>query len=145
MYKFVVQKYYIKDYIKEYNVYFVLKTVQHKLYSNLLFLLIFTFCWKDLLINFVNRLPILTDEKKNSYNSIFIIINWITKMVYYKPVNVTINTLNWAKDIINMIIRYHSLLNSIVTNQKLLFSLKFWLWICYFLNIKQKLFTTLHL
>ena len=44
-----------------------------------------THCWKDLSIDFVAGLPISTDWKGDSYNSILVIINWLTKMVHYKP------------------------------------------------------------
>ena len=37
-------------------------------------------------------------------------------MVYYKPVKVTIDALGLAKVIINMVVRHHSLSDSIVTN-----------------------------
>ena len=36
-------------------------------------------------------LPISTDWKGDSYNSILVIIDWLTKIVHYEPVKVTIN------------------------------------------------------
>ena len=65
-------------------------------------------------------------------------------MVYYKLIKVTINALSLAKVIINMVVKHHGLLNSIVTNQKLLFISKFWSLLYYFLGIKQKLSTAFH-
>ena len=46
-------------------------------------------------------------------------------MVYYKSVKITIDVLGLIEIIINMIMRYHSLSNLIVTNWGLLFILKF--------------------
>ena len=46
-------------------------------------------------------------------------------MIYYKPVKGIINTLGLTKIIINMIIRYYSLLDLIITNKKSLFTSKF--------------------
>ncbi len=66
-------------------------------------------------------------------------------MVHYKPVKVMINALGLAKVIIDMVVRYHGVLESIVTDQGLLFMLKFWSLLCYFLSIKKKLSTTFHL
>ena len=65
-------------------------------------------------------------------------------MVYYKPVKVTIDTLSLAEVIIDMVVRHHGLPDSIVTNWMLLFTLKFWSLLCYFLGIKQRLFTAFY-
>ena len=61
-------------------------------------------------------------------------------MVYYKPIQVTIEIPGLAKVIINVIMRYYGVSSSIITNQSLLFILKFWFLLCYFLKIKKKLF-----
>ena len=62
-------------------------------------------------------------------------------MVYYKLVKVTIDVLSFAEIIINIVVRYHGLPNFIVPDWGLLFTSKFWSSLCYFLNIKQRLFT----
>ena len=103
-----------------------------------------THCWKDLSIDFVTGLPILTDWKGDSYDSILVILNWLIKMVHYKPIKVTINALGLAKVIINVVVRHHGLPDSIITNRGLLFTSKFWLSLCYFLGIKQRLFTAFY-
>ena len=95
--------------------------------------------WKDLLMDFVTGLPILTDWKGDSYDSILIIVDLLTKMVYYKPVTVTIDAPGLAKVIINVVIRHHGLPDSIVTNMELLFTSKFWSLLCYFFGIKRRL------
>ena len=83
-------------------------------------------------------LSILMNWKRDNYDSIFVIVDWLTKTVYYKPVEVIIDTLNLAKIIINIVMRHYGLLDLIVTNQRLLFISKFWLLLCYLLGIKQK-------
>ena len=90
-------------------------------------------------------LSILTDWKRDSYNSILVIIDRPTKMAYYELVKVTINTLHFAEIIIDMVVRHYNLSDSIVTDLKLLFTSKFWLLLYYFLNIKQKLSIAFHL
>ena len=60
------------------------------------------------------------------------------------PVEIIINTLGLAKVIINVIVHHHGVLESILTDQGLLFISKFWSSLCYFLEIKEKLSTTLH-
>ena len=77
-------------------------------------------------MDFITGLPISIDWKKVSYNFILVIVDWLTKMFYYKPVKITIDTLRLAKVIIDMVVRYHGLLNSKITNQGFLFILKFW-------------------
>ena len=65
-------------------------------------------------------------------------------MVYYKLVKVSINAPDLAKVIIDMVMRYHSLPDSIVTDWGSLFTSKFWLLLCYFLGIKRRLSTTFY-
>ena len=50
-------------------------------------------------------LPILIDWKKDNYDSILVIVNWLIKMVYYKPVKVTINAPGLTEIIINVVVR----------------------------------------
>ena len=95
-------------------------------------------------MDFVMGLPISTDWKGDSYDSILVIVDWLTKMVHYKPVKVTINAPSLAEVIIDMVVRHHGLSNSIVTDWGLLFILKFWSLLCYFLCIKRRLSIAFH-
>ena len=81
----------VEDYIKGCDVYLASKVVWHKPYDDLQFLSVSTYHEKDLLMDFITGLPILTDWKRDSDDSIFVIIDWLTKMVYYKLFKVTIN------------------------------------------------------
>lgn len=67
------------------------------------------------------------------------------KIAYYKLVKTKIDVVGLAKVIINVIIKYHGLLHSIVRDQDLLFTSKFSFMLCYFFGIKQKLRTTFYL
>ena len=95
-------------------------------------------------MDFVTGLPILTDWKGDSYDSILVIVNRLTKMVHYKPVKVTINAPGLAEVIIDVVVRHHGLPDSIVTDRGSLFTSKFWSSLCYFLGIKRRLFTVFH-
>lgn len=55
-------------------------------------------------MDFITGLLLSADYKDNSYDLIFVIINRLTKMVYYKPVKVTIDTARRAEVIIDMVI-----------------------------------------
>lgn len=76
-------------------------------------------------MNFVIGLPISANWKNDSYNSTQVIIDQLTKIVYYEPVKVIINELDLAKVIINMVICHHGVPELIVIDQSLLFTSKF--------------------
>lgn len=151
-FKLIARKYYwlifhynIEIYIKGYKAYLLSKTVYHKLYSKLKLLLVTTYYWKNSSIRFMICLIISADLKNDNYISIFVIINYFTKIIYYKPINVIINTAGLKKLNINVIVRYHGLLVSIISNKGSIFILKFWSLLCYFLNIKWKLSIAFHI
>ena len=67
-------------------------------------------------MDFVTGLPLSSDWKGDSYDLVLVIVNWLTKMVHYKPVKVTINALGLAEVIIDMVVQYHGLLDSIISS-----------------------------
>ena len=134
----------INNYVKGCNVCLASKAVRHKLYGNLHSLLVNTYYWKDLSMDFIMDLPILTDWKEDNYNSILVIVNRLTKMVHYKPIMVTINAPGLAKIIINVVVRHYSLADLIVTKRGFFFTSKFLLLLCYFLGIKRRLSTAFY-
>ena len=147
----LVQKYFwpllwhdVEAYVKGCDIYLVLKAVRHKPYNNLQSLPIPTHQWKDLSIDFVTGLPISINWKRDSYDSILVIIHWLMNMVHYKPVKTTINTPGLVEVIIAVVIRHHNLPNLIVTDRGSLFTSKFWSLLCYFLNIKRRLSTSFY-
>ena len=95
-------------------------------------------------MDFVTDLPISTNWKEDSYNSILLIIDWLTKIVHYKWVKITIDAFELAKVIIDVVVWHHGPLNSIVTDKSFLFTSKFWSSLCYFLDMKRRLSTAFH-
>ncbi len=95
-------------------------------------------------MDFVTGLPILADCKGDSYDSILVIVDRLTKMVYYEPVKVTIDASGLAEVIIDVVVHHHGVPKSIVTDQGLLFTSKFWSLLCFFFGIKRKLSTVFH-
>ena len=120
------------------------KAVKHKPYGDLQSLPVPTHWRKNLSIDFVTRLPILTNWKGDSYNSILVIVDRLTKMVHYKPIKVIIDAPGLAEVILDMVVRHHGLPDSIVFDRGSLFILKFWSSLCYFLGIKWRLSTAFH-
>ena len=66
------------------------------------------------MINFVIGLPISANWKDNSYDSILVIIDRLTKMVHYEPIKITIDASGQAKMIINVVVHHHKVPESIV-------------------------------
>ena len=134
----------IEAHVRGCDVCLVSKAVRHKPCGDLQFLLVPTRQWKDLSIDFVTGLPISIDWKRDSYNSILVIVNRLTKIVHYKPVKIIIDILGLVKVIINVVIQHHGLPDSIVTDRGSLFTSKFWSSLYYFLEIKQQLSTAFY-
>ena len=95
-------------------------------------------------MDFVIELPILANWKGDSYDLILVIIDWLTKMVYYEPVKVTIDVPWLAEVILDVVVWHHGLPDSIVTERGSLFTSKFLSLLCYFLGIKRKLLTVFY-
>ena len=95
-------------------------------------------------MNFVTGLALSADWKSNSYNLILVIINQLTKIVHYELVKVTINAPGLAEVIIDVVVWYHGLPNSIISDRRAIFMSKFWFSLCYFLDITKQLSTAFH-
>ena len=96
-------------------------------------------------MDFVTGLLISIYWKRDNYDSILVIIDWLTKIVPYKPVKITINAPGLAQVIIGVVVRYHGFLDIIVTNQGSLFTSKSWLSLCHFFDMKRRLSIAFHL
>ena len=89
-------------------------------------------------------LPISTIWKRDSNNSILVIVDWLIKLVHYEPVKITINAPGLAEVIIDVVVCHHGFLDSINTDKSSLFTSKFWSLLCYFLGLKRKLSNAFH-
>lgn len=74
-----------------------------------------------------------------------VIINWLTKIIYYEVVKIIINVFKFAKVIIDKKVQYYNLFNLIMNYKNYFFTLEFWFLLCYFLGIKKKLFFAFYL
>ncbi len=147
----VAQKYYwlslrhdVEAYVKAFDVCLASKTVRQKPYRDLQSLPVPTHCWKHLSMDFVTGLPISTNWKGETYDSILVIVDLPTKMVHYEPVKVTIDALGLAEVIIDMVVRHHGFPDFFVSDRSLVFTSKFWSSLCSFLGIKRRLSTAFH-
>lgn len=65
-------------------------------------------------------------------------------MIYYKLPKITVNVSGITKVIIDVVLKYHSLQDLIVTDHGLIFILKFCSSLYYFLGIKKRILIALH-
>ena len=107
----VARKYYwetlchdVEVYVRGCDVCLASKAVRHKPYGNLQQLPVPTHCWKDLSMDFVTGLPQSADWKGDGYDSILVIVDRLTKMVYYEPVQTTITALALVEVILNVVV-----------------------------------------
>lgn len=56
-------------------------------------------------MHFVTSLPIFINWKNKTYDSILVIIDWLTKVVYYKLVKISLNTPNLAEVIMDVVMK----------------------------------------
>ncbi len=95
-------------------------------------------------MDFVTGLPISLNWKGDTYDSILVIVDRLTKMVHYEPVKVTTDAPGLSKVILDVVVRHHGLPDSIVSDWGSVFTSEFWSSLCYFLGIKRRLFTAFH-
>lgn len=100
---------------------------------------------EKLIHGFIIGLALLVNWKKNSYDTIFVIADNLTKIMHYGPLKTMINIAGIAKFIINVVIRHYGLPKLIISNRNSLFTLKFWSESYYYLGIKRRLSTTFYL
>lgn len=134
----IARKYYwptlrhdVEEYVKGCDVCLASKAVRHKPYGDLHSLPVPTHRWKDLSMDFVTGLPVTTDWKADSFDSILVIVDRLTKMVHYEPVQISINAPSLAEVIIDVLVRHHGLPDSIVIDRGSVFTSKSWLLLCY--------------
>ena len=87
-------------------------------------------------MDFVTGLPVSTNWKGETYDSIIVIVDRLTKMVHYEPVKISIDAPGLAEVIIDVIVRHHGLPDLNVSHRGSVFTSKFWSLLRYFLGIK---------
>ncbi len=147
----IARKYYwptlrhdVEAYVTGYDVCLASKSVKYKPYGDLQSLPVLTHRWKDLSMDFLTDLPVSTNWKGETYDSILVIVDRLTKMIHYELVKVTIDAPALAEVIIEVVVRHHGLPDLIVSDRGSVFTSKFWSSLCYFLGIKWKLSTAFH-
>ena len=89
-------------------------------------------------MDFMTGLPLFAEQKSNNYDLILVIVDQLTKMMYYKSVIVIIDTPELAEVILDVVVSHKSLPDSIMTDRDSFFTTKFWLSLYYFFRVKQR-------
>lgn len=96
-------------------------------------------------MDFIIGLLISIKQESKIYDPILVIIDQLTKRENYELVKTIINVLCLTEAILDMVMKCHSLVNFIVNNQRLVFSLMFLSSLCYSSKVKQRHLITFHL
>lgn len=134
----------IEVYIKGCDIYLVSKPVKHKLWNLQLFSVL-THYLKDLFMDFVTCFLVLFNWNRQNYDFFLIIVDQLTKIIYYKPIQITINATSLAKVSISILIQHNGLSNSIMSYKRPMYTFKFFSLLYYLFDIKQKLLTVFYL
>jgi transposase InsO family protein len=78
--------------------------------------------WDDINMDFFDGLP----KTSKGYDSIWIIIDRLTKIAHFLPVKVKHSTVDYVKLYINKIIRFHGVPKTIISDRGAHFVSKFW-------------------
>ena len=68
---------------------------------------------------------LFVDWKSNNYNLILVILNQLTKIIFYKLAKVIINAPRLAEVMIDVAVWYHGLPDSIISERRAFFTSKF--------------------
>ena len=125
----------VEKYVQGWDICMSSKVQRYKLYGSIQASPVSSQKWKDIRIYFVTGIPKSKDWRVVEYDSIFFIIDWLTKMIYYEPLLITLTIEQLAKALIEEVIKYHCLPDFIVIDQRSLFTSKFCSSFCYYLNV----------
>lgn len=149
--KLVAQKYYqptfaynVETYINSFIICLALKAVHNNFYDVFQFLMIFTHEQINLLIDYITFLLILTNQKRDFYDSSLVIVYQLINIVYKQLIKTIIDAIWLEKVIIDVIVRYYGLPNLIVIDKSSFFISKFRSLLCYILGTKSQLSITFY-
>lgn len=74
-----------------------------------------------------------------------VIVDYFSKIIYYKPVKVTINAPKLVEGITDVVIQYYNFPDPIISECKAILILKLWSSLYYFFGIKKALSIKFHL
>src|SRR5947207_4840471 len=95
--------------------------------------------WRGISCDFVTDLP-----ASKGYDSIFVVVDRLTKMCHLVPCNKTTSAPEFAQMFLRHVIRLHGLPDSIVSDRGSVFTSQFWNALTKSLDLKKRLSTAFH-
>jgi transposase InsO family protein len=90
-------------------------------------------------MDFITDLP-----SSKAFDSIFVVVDWLTKMAHFIPCNKTVIGEEIAKLFVDNIYKYHGLPDNIISDRGSQFTSKFWQTLFKILKVKIKLCSAYH-
>jgi IS30 family transposase len=90
-------------------------------------------------MDFIIDLP-----SSKAFDSIFVVVDRLTKIAYFMPYNKTVTSEETARLFMDNIYKYHDLSDDIISDRGSLFTSKFWQLLFKILKVKIKLSSTYH-
>jgi hypothetical protein len=95
--------------------------------------------WDSISMDFITGLP-----QSENHNTLWVIVDWLTKMAHFVPCSDTLKLEELADSFIQHILRSHGLPRSIVSDRGSLFTSKFWTQITEAFGTTRSLSTAFH-
>jgi hypothetical protein len=95
--------------------------------------------WSSISMDFITDLP-----SSKAFDSIFVVVDRLTKMAHFMPCNKTITCEEIARLFMDNIYKYRSLLDDIISDRGSQFTSKFWQSLFKILKVKIKLSSAYH-
>jgi hypothetical protein len=112
----------IAKYVSECDTYQRVKADHLRPAGNLQPLSIPAWKWEDICMDFIVGLP----RTSCGYNSIWVIVDRLTKSAHFIPVATTYRVGQYAELYISHIVRYHKILKTIISDRGSIFVARFW-------------------
>jgi hypothetical protein len=135
----------VEKYIKNCNTCNKAKPTRHKPYGHLKPLPVPKRPWESISWDFIVKLPKSKEPgTKNSYDSIFVIVDRLTKFAYFIAYNEATDAKDMAYHFLKHIVAQHGLPDEIISDRGSTFASKFWQELTAQLGVKSKLSTAYH-
>jgi hypothetical protein len=129
----------VKDYVTTYDICSRSKIPRHRLFGLLRLLPIPKKPWSSISMDFITDL-----SSSKAFDSIFVVVDRLTKMAHFVPCNKTVIGEETARLFMNNIYKYHGFPDDIISNRGSQFTSKFWQSIFKILKVKIKLSSAYH-
>jgi hypothetical protein len=129
----------VKNYVTTFDICSHSKVPCHRLYRLLRPLPILNKPWSSISMDFITDLL-----NSKAFNSIFVVVDQLTKMAHLMPCNKTVTGEETARFFMDNIYKYHGLPNNIISNRGSQFTSNFWQSLFKMLKVKIKLSSAYH-